>query len=162
MPVITGWHFLGQYISINFETSKLSIMNYVIIAYIVYLLVALLLILFVARNLFRNGQPFLDDIFSGNPPLAQAINNLLLVGFYLVTAGYSIHALTIAEKLATLQTTMEVLSIKLGTLLLILGILHFMNMFIFLKLRKNAVAGQQLKQYHQQVYSTDKTGIYEK
>lgn len=113
-------------------------MSHIVLTYLVYLLVTVLLTVFVARTLFRNGKIFLIDIFHGNLELAAAVNNLLLVGFYLINIGYAVYTLKIFETVGSAQDIIEVLSLKIGTIILILGGMHFGNMFVFFKLRKKA------------------------
>ena len=117
-------------------------MNYVILTYSIYLPVTMMITIWVARTLFRNGRVFLVDIFHGNKVLAESVNNLLLVGFYLINIGYSVHALSESAAITNLQQTIERLSLKTGTIILILGAMHFFNLFIFFNLRKKA-AGRQ-------------------
>ncbi len=115
-------------------------MNLIILLYSIYLAVTVLLTVWVAHTLFRNGKLFLIDIFHGNKELAQAVNNLLLVGFYLVNIGYAVYTLKIWETPVQGREVMEILSLKIGAIILILGAMHFLNMFIFFKLRKRAIA----------------------
>lgn len=115
-------------------------MEPIILLYILYLTITILLTIWVAHTLFRNGRIFLVDIFHGNKELAQAVNNLLLVGFYLVNLGYAIYTLRIFDSVSNSRTMIELLSLKLGAIILILGGMHFLNMFIFFKLRKRAIA----------------------
>ena len=115
-------------------------MENIIILYILYIVITILLTVWVAHTLFRNGKLFLIDIFHGNKDLAQAVNNLLLVGFYLVNLGYAIYTLRIFDIVATSRVVVEVLSLKIGRIILILGCMHFANMIIFYKLRKRAIA----------------------
>lgn len=113
-------------------------MNYTVITYSIYLLVIISLTVWVARTLFRNGRIFLLDIFHGNQDIASAVNNLLLVGFYLINIGYAVYTLPMFDSPENLQELIEALSIKIGKIILILGFMHFMNMFIFFRLRKRA------------------------
>lgn len=115
-------------------------MEKIILLYIIYLVVTIFLTIWVAHTLFRNGKLFLVDIFHGNKELAQAVNNLLLVGFYLVNLGYAVYTLRIFDTITTARIMVELLSLKLGAIILILGGMHFLNMFIFFKLRKRAIA----------------------
>ncbi len=132
-------------------------MNYIVITYAVYLSLTILLTIWVARTLFRNGKIFLVDIFHGNTDLANAVNNLLLTGFYLINIGYAVYTLRVLESISNVQQTIEVLSIKVGAIILILGCMHFLNMFIFFKLRKKATQEkahrQSFNQYITQVES---------
>ena len=113
-------------------------MNYVIISYISYLLVTVSLTVWVATTLFKNGKVFLLDIFHGNKELSDSVNNLLLVGFYLVNLGYAVYTLSITEQITTARVLIEVLSLKIGWIILVLGAMHFLNLFIFFRLRSKA------------------------
>ncbi len=114
-------------------------MSYILISYSIYLLLTLVLVVWVARTLFRNGKVFLIDIFHGNKELSNAVNNLLLVGFYLVNSGYAEFTLTVEKNIDNARQLIEELSIKIGAIILILGAMHFLNMMIFFKLRKRAL-----------------------
>lgn len=113
-------------------------MNYVILTYSIYLIVTISLTIWVAKTLFRNGKVFLIDIFHGNKELADSVNNLLLVGFYLINIGYAVYTLSVGYTIVNMQEVMERLSLKVGTIILILGFMHFFNLFIFFKLRNKA------------------------
>ncbi len=114
-------------------------MNYVVGTYILYLALSIALTVWVARTLHKNGRIFLVDAFHGNEALADSINHLLLVGFYLINAGYVTLALKYGDRAENLQELLEVLSTKIGAVLLILGGMHFFNLYVFGKLRKRAM-----------------------
>jgi len=114
-------------------------MNYVVGTYILYLVISVALTVWVARTLHKNGRLFLVDAFHGNEPLADSINHLLVVGFYLVNSGYVSLALKYGDKAADLQQLLEALSTKVGAVLLILGVMHFFNLYVFSKMRKRAL-----------------------
>ncbi|WEA00797.1 hypothetical protein [Mucilaginibacter sp. SJ] len=113
-------------------------MNYFILTYIIYLLASIALTVWVAKVLFKNGRIFLVDIFHGNSELADSVNKLLVVGFYLVNIGYMSLALKEYGSIASMQVVVEVLSYKVGWIILILGGMHFLNLVIFFKLRNRA------------------------
>ena len=70
---------------------------------------------------------------------ADSINHLLLVGFYLINVGYVTLALKYGDKATNIQELLEVLSTKIGAVLLILGGMHFFNLYVFNKMRKRAL-----------------------
>lgn len=113
-------------------------MNYFILTYTIYLAISISLTIWVAKVLFKNGRIFLVDIFHGNTLLADSVNKLLLVGFYLINLGYMSLALKESDKIPNVQIVVEVLSFKLGWIILILGGMHFLNLAIFFKLRNKA------------------------
>ena len=121
-------------------------MNPVIITYALYLIITICLTVWVARTLFKNGKVFLIDIFHGNKELADSVNNLLLVGFYLINLGYAVYTLQVTNAIVTTQQVIEELSIKIGLIILILGAMHFFNLYIFFNLRKKAVHEKQMKE----------------
>jgi hypothetical protein len=114
-------------------------MSYILLSYSLYLALTIALTIWVARTLFRNGKVFLVDIFHGNTELAHAVNNLLLVGFYLVNIGYAVYTLSITDNIVNARQLIEILSLKVGAIILILGGMHFFNMLIFFKLRSRAL-----------------------
>jgi len=118
-------------------------MNYFILTYAIYLIISITLTVWVAKVLFKNGRVFLVDIFHGNIELADSVNKLLVVGFYLINIGYMSLALQEGSNISNIQVVVEVLSHKLGWITLILGGMHFLNVTIFFKLRNRAQ--QQLK-----------------
>ena len=113
-------------------------MNYFILTYAFYLTISILLTIWVARVLFKNGRIFLIDIFHGNQDLADSVNRLLVVGFYLINIGYMSLVLKENGLIQSTQVLIEVLSRKLGCIILILGGMHFLNLVIFFKLRNRA------------------------
>lgn len=120
-------------------------MNYIIITYSLYLVITIALTIWVARTLFKNGKVFLIDIFHGNKELADSVNNLLLVGFYLINIGYAVYTLQVTGGIVNTQEVIEKLSLKIGLIILILGAMHFFNLYIFFTLRKKATQEAKYK-----------------
>ena len=110
----------------------------VIWTYLLYLAVSVALTIWVARTLHKNGRVFLVDSFVGNEGLADSVNHLLVVGFYLVNIGFVTLALKYGDKAVDAQTGLEILSSKVGLVLVVLGIMHFFNLFVFSKMRRRA------------------------
>ncbi|WP_324676086.1 hypothetical protein [Hymenobacter sp. GOD-10R] len=113
-------------------------MNYYLLVYGAYLPITVLLTVWVARTLFTNGRTFLVDIFHGNEALADSVNKLLITGFYLINVGYATLTLRSTAEVHSYQQTVETLSVKVGTIILILGAMHFFNLYVFYKLRNRA------------------------
>ena len=113
-------------------------MNTIDYTYVVYLGISVALTLWVGRTLHRGGRVFLVDVFKGNAELADSVNRLLLVGFYLVNFGYVVLALKIGYEVAGAQRAIEALSRKVGLVLLVLGAMHFTNLYVLAKLRHRA------------------------
>lgn len=115
---------------------------YTIWTYAIYLVVSVALTVWVARTLFKNGRVFLVDALSGNEALADSLNHLLVVGFYLINVGYVTLALKYGDKPVDVVSAIELTSTKLGLVLLVLGAMHFFNLFVFAQARRRGL-GQQ-------------------
>jgi hypothetical protein len=89
--------------------------------------------------LHRNGRVFLVDVFHGNEALADSVNRLLVVGFYLINLGYVSLALKLGYDVADLQGAIEALSWKVGTVLVVLGGMRFFNLYVFSRIRRRGV-----------------------
>ncbi len=113
--------------------------EYIVWTYLSYIVVSVMLTVWVARTLHRNGRIFLVDAFRGNEPLADSVNHLLVVGFYLINIGYVTLALRYGAKPANLQESIEFLSTKVGLVLLVLGLMHFFNLGVFSNMRRRAM-----------------------
>lgn len=110
--------------------------------YAAYLIISVALTIWVARTLHKNGRIFLVDSFLGNERLADSVNHLLVVGFYLINIGYVALALKYGDKPGDVRTGLEALSTKIGLVLVVLGVMHFFNLFIFSKMRRRAMASK--------------------
>jgi hypothetical protein len=113
--------------------------DYLVITYIVYLLISIALTVWVGRTLHANGRIFLLDVFHGNDGLADSVNHLLVVGFYLVNFGYVSLALQLGYQVLDARGVIEALSTKIGVVLLVLGGMHFGNLYVFSRIRRRAV-----------------------
>ena len=109
-----------------------------IYAYVAYLFVSLGLTVWVARTLHRNGRVFLIDSFRGDELLADSVNHLLVVGFYLVNIGYATFTLQYGDPPKSTEHAITFLSTKLGLVMLVLGGIHFVNLFVFANMRRNS------------------------
>lgn len=114
-------------------------MNLIIWTYAIYLLVSVALTVWVAKTLHKNGRIFLVDSFGGNEPLADSVNHLLVVGFYLMNIGYVTLALKYGVEIANPREAIETFSTKIGMVLMVLGIMHFFNLLVFSRMRRRAL-----------------------
>ncbi|MEV6326570.1 hypothetical protein [Streptomyces sp. NPDC051909] len=114
-------------------------MDLTVVAYVAYLLVSIGLTIWVARTLSRNGRIFLADVLHGNEKLADAVNHLLVVGFYLVNLGFVALYLSGDGAVADARQLLEALSVKLGVVLLVLGVMHLGNVYVLNKIRRRGV-----------------------
>ena len=113
--------------------------GYLVGVYVVYGTVSVGLTIWLARTLFANGAVFLDDVFEDHPGMAHAVNRLLVTGFYMANLGYAF--LLLRANVATgAVEAVEILVRKLGVLLVSLAVMHFVNLFLFYRIRARARA----------------------
>ncbi len=110
-----------------------------VVEYLIYTPASLLLTVWVATTLFRHGRRFLLDVFHGEEALADSVNHLLVVGFYLVNLGYVTLQLRLDSAPATVAQVIEALAGKLGLVLVVLGVMHFGNLLVFTQMRQRAL-----------------------
>ena len=108
----------------------------IVATYGTYILISVFLTIWVARTLHKNGRVFLVEVFGGDEALADSVNHLLVVGFYLINLGYVTLALKIAGEIETAREGIEALSYKVGLVLLVLGGMHFFNLLIFQRIHR--------------------------
>jgi len=114
-------------------------MTPIVWTYMIYIALSIPLTIWVAQTLHKNGRVFLIDSFRGNERLANSVNHLLVVGFYLINIGYV--ALALKEHIAPtdVREVFEAVSRKVGVVMLVLGAMHFFNILVFSKVRRRAL-----------------------
>jgi hypothetical protein len=110
-------------------------MTTIVLTYTFYLVLSVALTVWVAQTLFKNGRVFLVDVFRSEE-LADSVNHLLVVGFYLINLGYVSLALKIGGSVESARDGIEALSHKVGLVLLVLGFMHFFNLWLFSRIRR--------------------------
>ncbi|MFJ8212696.1 hypothetical protein [Streptomyces sp. NPDC096033] len=121
-------------------------MDLTVLAYVIYLVVSIGLTVWVARTLSRNGRIFIADVLQGNEKLADAVNHLLVVGFYLVNIGFVTLYLRSADTILEARGLFEALSVKLGVVLLVLGVMHLGNVWVLNRMRRRGIMERQAPQ----------------
>ncbi len=111
---------------------------YIVPSYFIYLAISVAVTVWVAHTLHRNGRVFLVEAFQGNDKLADSVNHLLVVGFYLINVGFVTSVLRAHGEMATMREAVEMVSEKLGFALLVLGLMHFFNLYVFSQIRRRA------------------------
>ena len=106
--------------------------------YVTYILLSIGLTVWVGQTLFKNGKIFLIEAFDGKEDVANSVNHLLLVGFYLINVGFVALYLKFGTFPTNGREAFEYISTKIGVVLIVLGGMHFFNVFNFAKMRKKA------------------------
>ena len=108
-----------------------------VMTYAVYLALSIIITVWVGHTLHKNGRIFLVENFEGKEALADSVNHLLLVGFYLVNAGFVSLALRYGGRPDDVVGAIEYLSTKVGLVIVVLGAMHFFNMYWLTKFRRS-------------------------
>jgi hypothetical protein len=118
-------------------------MDLVLVTDLLYLALSVVLTVLVGHKLSQHGRTYLADVFAGEQRIAGAVNQLLVVGFYLVNLGFAALLINVGNTVGTARDVLTVLSVKFGAELLVVGALHLINLWIFSRIRRNALlAGQ--------------------
>ena len=115
--------------------------NPLLLVYLPYAAIAITLTVWLARTLSRHGEVFLETVFPNRPDLAHAVNQLLVIGFYLVNLGWALLLLKSADAhdITSPVQSVELFATKLGTLLLLLGFAHLLNLVVLHRLRASGI-----------------------
>ncbi len=108
--------------------------QYLILVYLTYAAVAVGLTTWLARTLAKNGAVFLHDVFDDKPGLAEAVNRLLVVGFYMLNLGYAFYVLRARRGLDGIEAVQFLVN-RLALLLVTLALIHFVNVLVFWRIR---------------------------
>lgn len=108
--------------------------KYLVAVYIAYAVAAISLTVWLAHMLYNNGAVFLEEVFE-RKEIAVAVNRLLVTGFFMINLGYAMFLLK-SNSAATATAAIELLVRKLGILLLTLAAVHFVNVYVFWRLRR--------------------------
>lgn len=119
-------------------------MTWTALTHLSYLALTVPLTIWVASALSRDGQVFLADVFGQKADLARAVNRLLVVGFYLLNLGFVMLFLRFGNDVVDSTGALETLSLKVGIVMLVLGAVHFLNVWFFNTIRRRT----RLEQLH--------------
>ena len=117
--------------------------NYNLIAYLVYLPVAILMTIAVSNVLFKNGKIFMYDIFHQKEDIATATNSLFKIGFYLLNIGFAMLIVYMTE-ITTTEDFIVRLSTKIGGFAIYLGVMLMLNLLLFMKGRRKSMQRKQM------------------
>ncbi len=110
-------------------------MNLQLIDYFIYIGASVLLTSWVGDTLHRNGRPFLVSVFKEDG-LADSVNRLLVIGFYLVNFGAAAILINAGGPPPTAADMLKQTVTRIGVVLLVLGFMHFNNLLILRTIRR--------------------------
>lgn len=114
-------------------------MDLTVTTYLLYLATTVPLTWWVGNALKRHGEVFLVDVFHGDTRLASSVNQLLVIGFYLLNFGFLSQFMASDRVVEDGRAVMEVLSEKVGVVALVVGIVHVANVWSLNAFRRRAL-----------------------
>jgi hypothetical protein len=107
--------------------------------YFIYIAASAVLTVWVSRTLFRNGRPFLISALK-DEGLADSVNTLLVVGFYLINFGWAALLINAGGTPGSVADMIQETVTRVGGVALVLGFMHFFNMFVLWIIRRSGRA----------------------
>src|SRR5688500_11558974 len=100
------------------------------IAYIIYLFITYLITVHVGLMFYRNGRVYILRLLHGDEKLTDSINNILLIGYYLLNLGYGALMINTWKTIITWTELVGSIATMTGKIMLTLAIIHFFNMAV--------------------------------
>lgn len=107
--------------------------------YITLLIVAIVLTFLVGRLLVTAGEPFLQEVFQDRS-VTRSVNLLLSVLFHLITLG--VLAIITVIDFASDMEPLQQFVVKLGVVLIVLGVAYGISMLVLIRVRERRRAAQ--------------------
>jgi len=106
--------------------------------YVTLLVISIAVTIAVGRVLMMSGQPFLQEVFQ-DEKVTTSVNRLLSVLFHLITIG----VLTIISVWSfDVGTQLQNMVVKIGIVLIVLGIAYGISMLVLIRVRQQRRADQ--------------------
>ena len=100
------------------------------LAYIIYLCLTYLITVRVGLLFYRNGRVFILGLLNNNTGLTDAINRILLTGYYLLNLGYAALMITTWDNVASWTALLVSITGMTGRIILTLAVIHCCNMLV--------------------------------
>lgn len=114
-------------------------MNLNIIGYLIYFLITTIIIVKVGKICYQNGNIYVSQLIPNHTDLCHKINQILLIGYYLLNLGYCAMTLISWEKIISTAQLIEVISSKSAIIICIIAAMHYINTIILTKYIKKLI-----------------------
>jgi len=108
-------------------------MNLNIIGYFIYLSITIFIILKVGKICYKNGNIYVAELIPNHADICQKINQVLLLGYYLLNIGYCAMTLISWQKIISFTQLTEIISAKTAVIIFIISVLHYLNIIVITK-----------------------------
>jgi len=102
-------------------------MNYNLITYSIYIPIVVFIMLKVGWLFYKHGEIFLLHVYNHDINIVKSINNILLIGYYLINLGYGILTIAYWEQIFNTAQLISSLTTTLGRIIIALALLHYNN-----------------------------------
>lgn len=102
-------------------------MNYNITTYCIFIPIIFFIMIKIGWLFYKYGDVFLLHLFQHNVALVKSINNLLLIGYYLLNLGYAIITIAHWEHIESITSMINSLATMLGKIIILLALMHYNN-----------------------------------
>jgi len=113
--------------------SKKEAMNLNIIGYFIYLSITIFIILKVGKICYKNGNIYVAELIPNHADICQKINQVLLLGYYLLNIGYCAMTLISWQKIISYTQLTEIICAKTAVIIFIISVLHYLNIIVITK-----------------------------
>jgi hypothetical protein len=122
--------------------------------HLIYVLFSIAFTVYVGQSLYRLGLPFLVECW-GHVQVATAVNRFFLVGFYLLNLAFVLLALKYGKTGFSFEDSLEILARRIGFIVLVMGVMHFNNLFWceLIRHRRNHKLRQQGTQQRERFFA---------
>lgn len=114
-------------------------MNLNIIAYSIYLFITSFIIIKVGKICYNNGTVYVAELIPDHKDLCQKINQILLVGYYLLNLGYCAMTLISWNTINTTTQLIEIIATKTTVIISIIAAMHYINIITLTKYIKKLI-----------------------
>ncbi len=116
-------------------------MDYNTIGYLTYLPIVGFITIYVGKLCHTHGHIYVKQAID-DEDTAHAVNNMLLVGYYLVNLGYAVYALTDWSYITSLSEVISEVASQSGYIIILLALLHYFNLLTLFLVRKRKLNNQ--------------------
>ncbi|UTW65746.1 hypothetical protein KFE94_13950 [bacterium SCSIO 12643] len=101
-------------------------MSFNTIGYLIYIPITIFITVYVGKQCHTHGIHYVKPSFA-NEEIAIAVNNMLLVGYYLVNIGYAVIRIQNWEYISSFTELYSSISTHVGQIIMLLALLHYIN-----------------------------------
>ena len=105
-------------------------MNHNIIGYLIYFSITFIIIVKVGRICYNNGNIFVSQLIPNHEDLCLKINQILLVGYYLLNIGYCAMTIISWNKIETVTQLIEIITSKSAFIIITIAVMHYINIIL--------------------------------